>query len=158
MRKVAAPLLASLMLVGTAASVSAEPNALQTSVAAVKDSLKQSAASLKRYEWIETTIVKLKGKEKSRQQKRCYYGAEGKVQKVAIGEPAAEAKKPRGRRGRRRGKVAEKKKAELSGYMKRAVSTVKMYVPPEFHPGTKRVSSGRRQLVLLWLLCLLWPV
>jgi len=72
---------------------------------------------LKPYEWIETTVVSLKGEEKSRQMNRCYHGADGQVQKVPVTAPPAEEKK-RGLRG----KIAESKKEEMSDYMKQAVA------------------------------------
>ena len=49
-------------------------------VAALKRSLAQSQQNLRKYEWVETTSVSLKGEKKSRKQNRCYYGAEGMVQ------------------------------------------------------------------------------
>ncbi len=94
-------------------------------VVALKASLAASQIVLKQYEWIETTAVSLKGDEKSRKQERCYYGADGKVQKVAVAATPPPAKK-RGIRG----KIVENKKEELTDYMKSAVSLVKTYVPP----------------------------
>ena len=48
-------------------------------VAALKKSLADSQAQLRRYQWIETTVISLKGEEKSRQQQNVYYGADGKL-------------------------------------------------------------------------------
>jgi hypothetical protein len=96
-------------------------------VAAIKQSLGASMAALRQYEWIETTAVSMKGEEKSRKQEQCYYGADGKVQKVPIGAPAADAKNPRGVRG----KIVENKKEEISDSMKEAIALVKQYVPPD---------------------------
>ncbi len=53
-------------------------------VAAIKKSLAESQARLRHYQWIETTAVSLKGDEKANTQKRCYYGADGKVQKISL--------------------------------------------------------------------------
>ena len=59
-------------------------------VAALKQSLQQGLAKARQYEWIETTIISLKGEEKARKLNRCYYGADGKVQKVPVDQaPAA---------------------------------------------------------------------
>lgn len=93
--------------------------------ALLKATMAASQAVLKQYEWIETTVVSLKGEEKSRKQERCYYGADGGVQKVEVTSTPEPAKK-RGLRG----KIAEAKKEELTDYMKSAVSVVKTYVPP----------------------------
>ncbi len=54
----------------------------QEQVVALKISLAASQAVVRQHEWIETTIVRLKGEEKSRFQNRCYYGADGQLQKV----------------------------------------------------------------------------
>lgn len=95
-------------------------------VASLKASLAMSQVVLKQYEWIETTVVSLKGKEKSRKQERCYYGADGAVQKVTLTPPPPEKKV----RGPLRRAIAENKKEELTDYMKSAVALVKTYVPP----------------------------
>ena len=60
----------------------------QDHVAALRQSLAQSQPLLKRYEWIETVVVSVKGEEKSRTQNRCYYGADGKVQGVPVAAPS----------------------------------------------------------------------
>lgn len=93
--------------------------------AMLKATLAASQAVLRQYEWIETTVVSLKGEEKSRKQEQCYYGADGGVQKIEISK-SPEPKKKRGLRGR----IAESKKEGLTDYMKSAVSLVKAYVPP----------------------------
>jgi len=93
--------------------------------AMLKATMSASQASLRHYEWIETTVISLKGEEKSRKQERCYYGAEGGVQKTEI-NPSPEPEKKRGLRGR----MAERKKEELTDYMKGALALVKTYVPP----------------------------
>ena len=93
--------------------------------ALLKATVEASQAVLKQYEWIETTVVSLKGEEKSRKQERCYYGADGGVQKVEVNSTPPPAKK-RGLRG----KIAASKQEELTDYMKSAIALVKSYVPP----------------------------
>jgi hypothetical protein len=92
----------------------------------VKASLAGSQVLLKQYEWIETTVVSVKDEEKSRTISRCYYGEDGKVQKVPVAIPPPEAKKPG-----IRGKIIEKKKEEMTEYLTEAVALVKTYVPPD---------------------------
>lgn len=101
-----------------------QPSAAER-VAALKATMSASQTALKQYEWVETTVISLKGEEKSRKQERCFYGADGQLTKVLLTAPAPEAKQ-RGLRGR----IAEKKKEELTDYMKQAVALVKTYVPP----------------------------
>ncbi len=105
--------------------------ATQEHVAAFKQSLAKNKEALKKYQWVETTTVSMKGEVKSVKQNACYYGADGKVQKTPIGEPAAApAEQPSGRRGRLKAKVIANKKEELTDYMKAAVDLVGQYVPP----------------------------
>jgi hypothetical protein len=104
----------------------------QERVAALKQSMQESQIKLRQYEWIETTIISLKGEEKARTQKRCYYGADGNLQKVPIGTPAPAQQPPAGgRRGRVKAKVVENKKDEMKDYMERAAALVQQYVPPQ---------------------------
>jgi len=104
----------------------------QERVAALKQSMQESQTTLRQYEWIETTIISLKGEEKARTQKRCSYGADGKLQKVPIGSPApAQQSGGGGRRGRVKAKVVENKKDDLKEYMERAAALVQHYVPPQ---------------------------
>ncbi len=81
-------------------------------VNSLKGSLAVSQELLRQYEWIETTVVSVKGEEKSRQMNRCYYGADGKVQKVPLTMPPP-AEKKKGIRGM----IAEQKKEEMTEYM-----------------------------------------
>ena len=111
-----------------AAAASGQDLSPQEQAAALKASLAASQAVLRQHEWIETTIVRLKGEEKSRLENRCYYGADGQLQKVPVAAPAA----PQGRKKRGlRGAIIENKKEELADYMKAAVALVKEYVPPD---------------------------
>jgi hypothetical protein len=105
----------------------------QERVAALKQSMQESQTKLRQYEWIETTIISVKGEEKGRMQKRCYYGPDGKVQKVPTGSPAPAQESPAGggRRGRLKAKVVENKKEDMKEYMERAAALVQRYVPPQ---------------------------
>jgi len=94
--------------------------------AMLKATLAASEAALKKYQWIETTVVTIKGDEKSRKQERCYYGADGKLTKVIL-DQSAPPPEPRGPLRRR---IAEKEKKELEETMQRAVALVHLYVPP----------------------------
>jgi hypothetical protein len=108
------------------AIIKAQSPDVQQRVAALKQSVAKDQQSIRQYEWIETTVISLKGDQKSRQQKQCYYGADGVLQKVPVSASPPPDKK-RGIRGR----IVEKKTAELTDYMKQAVALVKTYVPPD---------------------------
>jgi len=95
-------------------------------VAAIKAAVQKDQAALRQYEWIETTAMSLKGEEKSRNQNRCYYGADGKLTKVPVGDQSKEDG-PGGLRGK---KVAGKKE-EITDYMSKAAASIKSYLPPD---------------------------
>jgi len=116
--------LSALLFALSIPGVAQQPSVAERA-AILKATLAASQAVLRQYEWVETTVVSLKDEEKSRKQQRCYYGADGGLQKVELSE-SPEPKKKRGLRGR----IAEKKKEELTDYMKSAVALVKTYVPP----------------------------
>jgi hypothetical protein len=120
---VGAWIIALLLVPRIARSQSPE---VQQRVAALKQSVARDQQSIRQYQWIETTVISLKGDEKSRQQKQCYYGADGVLQKVTV-DASPPPDKKRGIRGR----VVAKKTEELTDYMKQAVALVKTYVPPD---------------------------
>lgn len=127
----AATVLLLAAIAGSAAAQQPAPTAPSSPgdrIAALKTSLQTGFAMQRKYEWIETTAVSMKGEEKSRTQKRCYYGADGKLEKVPVAaQPESGGKAPRGVRG----KVVENKKEEIGDAMKQAVALAHEYVPPD---------------------------
>src|SRR5688572_8814962 len=89
-------------LVGIAPVLNAQQPvpATKDAVATLKQSLTQGQALIRKYEWVETTIISLKGEEKARKQNRVYYGADGKLQKTPIAEAAPPSQQASGGRGR----------------------------------------------------------
>jgi hypothetical protein len=136
-------LLATAALAQAPAPAAAQPT-LADRVAAVKQSLAESQQRLRTYEWVETTAVSLKGVEKSRKQERCYYGADGGLQKVPISATPPPKSKPG-----LRGAIAASKKEELSDYMKQAVALVKLYVPPDPTLIQKSKDAGKASMEVL---------
>lgn len=135
--------------VGTPATVatpaSAGTPAPAERVAALKESIKRNQVNLKQYEWIETTIFGLKGEEKSRTQNTCYYGTDGKVQKVAVGDKPESADKKHGVRG----KVVENKTEDISSYMTAAAAAIKKYVPPDAARIQAVQEAGKASITML---------
>jgi hypothetical protein len=117
---------------------------LQERVAALKTTFAVSQANLRSYEWIETTVVSLNGEEKSRKQQRCYYGADGALQKIVIDASPAPAPK-RGLRGA----IIANKKAELTEYMQGAVALVKSYLPPDPARIQAATNAGKTSIQVL---------
>ena len=120
-------------------AVRAQTPAPQDKTAALKQSLAANQAALRQYTWVESTTITMKGEVKKQEQKQCYYGADGKVQKTAIaGQPKPDAQPQQasrggGRRGGGRVKdaIVENKVEDLKDYMGRAAALVHSYVPPD---------------------------
>jgi hypothetical protein len=121
----------------TAPAPQTEPTPQQRA-AAIKQQLQASQAKLRAYEWIETTSVTRDGKPSARTQKRCYYGADGALQKIVLEQTASQ---PHG--GPMMRHVAEQKKKEMEAYMERATELLHSYVPPI--PGLiqRSIDAGR---------------
>jgi hypothetical protein len=115
----------------------AQPTAQQRA-AAIKQQLQASQATLRAYEWIEMTVVSKDGEQTSRTQKRCYYGADGKLQKIVLEQTASQ---PRG--GPLMRHLADEKKKEMTEYMQRAAELIHAYVPPVPSLLQRAVDSGK---------------
>jgi len=138
---IAVGILTSLPVARAAAQTQPSPDQL---VAALKQNLAESQKRLRQYEWIETTAISLKGEEKSRKQQRVYYGADGKLAKVPLGEPPAQAAQGGGRRGGRlKERVVENKKSDMQEYMEKAAALIQQYVPPDPAQIQKAKDAGR---------------
>ena len=122
--------LAAFLLMGAGGSFAQEPTTDER-VAAFKQSLQESQVKIREYEWVETTVVSLKGEEKARTQNRCYYGADGKVQKTAIEDAEESDGGRKGRKKRIKTKIVENKKATMTAEMQRAAELLHSYVPPD---------------------------
>jgi hypothetical protein len=109
---------------------------LQDRLAAVKQSAAENQQKLHGYQWIETTVVNLKGNDKPGKQSQCKYGPDGKVQKTPLTPPGSappqqEAAAGGGRGGRLKEKVVEKKKEEIKDDAEDMKKTIALYVPPD---------------------------
>jgi hypothetical protein len=138
-----APVLLGLLLLTGDALVQVQPD----QIGALKQSLQQGLAKARQYEWIETTVISLKGEEKGRTQKRCSYGADGKVVKVPLDQPAQQSASSsggrRGRGGRVKQQIVEHKKDEMKDYMERAAALIHQYVPPAAQQIQAAKDAGR---------------
>jgi hypothetical protein len=115
--------LLAFLLLFTADIASAQ--SAKERVTALKANLAASKATLRQYEWVQTTTVSKGGDVKSTKQENCYYGDDGSLQKVMLSDEQAQQ-----RQGLLFRRLKERKKEELTDYMKSAVALVKSYVPP----------------------------
>lgn len=121
------------------------PPTPQQRVAMLKQWLQASQAQLRAYEWVETTVISVKGEEKSRKQNTCYYGVDGKLQKVPAAEPAADS----GGGGRLKQRIVAKKKEEMTEYMQEAAALIHSYVPPDPNRIQQSVDAGKMTMAPL---------
>lgn len=129
-RKVRVMLLAAALSCHPAAafaqSAGTGSDSVAEGVAVLKQLLQESLDRLRAYEWTETTVVRIKGKEKARRLSRCHYRIDGKIERevASIVTP-------------------EKKKEELTDYIERAITLVRYYVPPELSEIERIHNLGR---------------
>ena len=146
---IAVGILASLPAARVVAQAPPTPDQM---VATLKQNLAESQKRLRQYEWVETTAISLKGEEKSRKQQRVYYGADGKLTKTPMGEPAAQAEQGggggKGRRGggRLKENIVENKKDDMKEYMEKAAALIQQYVPPNPAQVQKAKDAGNMQV------------
>jgi hypothetical protein len=138
----------SVTVLSLASGAAQAPSTPDQMVATLKQNLAESQKRLRQYEWIETTVITLKGEEKARKQQTAYYGADGKLTKLPIGEapPAAAQEGRGGRGGRLKKKIVENKKDEMQDYMERAVNLIHLYVPPSPAQIQKAKDAGKMML------------
>src|SRR5262245_52853773 len=112
-----------MALVLMASSALAQTPSPEDRAAAVKQSMAANQQQLRQYAWVETTTITMKGEVKKQEEKQCYYGADGKVQKTPIPGASAPQQKSGGggrRGGRLKQEIVENKVDELKEYMERA--------------------------------------
>ena len=114
-----------IALAGAGRAAIAQPPQLsvQDRIAALNSLLADSQAALRRYEWIETTIVTLHGEVRSRKQERCYYGRDGALKKDDVNLSGLLKTQPR-EDGR-----ADARLTDLTEAVENALSLVKSYIP-----------------------------
>jgi hypothetical protein len=100
---------------------------------------------IRNYEWVETTMISKGGEEKSRDQKSCYYGVDGVLQKVPVSHTAAESGGAPGILipGKLINKAGKRKKEEIVEYMKNAAALIQSYIPPDPNRIQQSVNAGK---------------
>jgi hypothetical protein len=121
------------------------PTDLQKHFTALKQSITENKTKLRKYQWIETTEVSLKGDVKKDLQNACHFGPDGTVQKTPIGPPPAPPKEPP---GGLRGRVVKKKTDEMKDYMDRLKALIGHYAPPDPEKLQSAFQAGNANLNL----------
>jgi hypothetical protein len=101
---------------------------MQERVAQLKQSIAENRAKLMHYQWQQNTTVSIKGDVKKDDVMSCRYAPDGTVQKTPLG-PSAIPQKQIPTSGIK-GKIAQKKVAEMKDYTDRLKSLVSHYAPP----------------------------
>jgi hypothetical protein len=133
------------------AQAPAPEETLQDRVAQLKAWLKASQDQLRAYQWIETTTITVNGEQKSQVEKRCYYGADGTLEKVTLesspgGSDGLPGILPPGRLIHR---IEEHKKQEMEQYLQNAEKLVHDYIPPTQDRIQQSVNSGNMSMQML---------
>ena len=135
-------LAASIPAIGqTGASTGGE---LQQKLSAIKQSAAENQQKLRKYQWVQTTQLTLKGDAKPATQSLCVYGPDGKVQETPMASMGASPQAPSG--GRLKQKIIAKKKEEMKDYMGGVKKVIAMYVPPDPHRMQQAFQGGNVSL------------
>ena len=91
-----------------------------------------STAQLQDYQWYTTTVVTVDGEKKSDIKDRCYYGQNGAIQKVDMGDSVEHGKPMPGLLlpGKLFNLAAKHKEEELKHYINSAIALLHAYIPP----------------------------
>jgi len=98
----------------------------QQKIAAIKQKIAENQMALRKYQWIQTTTMAVKGEVKNTIVNSCSYGAGPKPVCTVISSTPAE--KPSG--GPIRRKMIENKIAEMKAYMDSVKTLMEKYIPP----------------------------
>jgi hypothetical protein len=72
---------------------------VQKRVAELRTLVAANQAQLKKYQWLQTTQVSIKGETKKEEQAQCRYGPDGKLQNTPVGlASSGESPAPRAQR------------------------------------------------------------
>lgn len=125
-----------------ATSVVAQQQAptIQDRVNMLKSWLQASQYQLRNYEWIETTSLTKGGDEKAHKQNQVYYGVDGQLVKVPVGEQEEKKGGPKLPIGRLAAKHA---KENMQEYMHQVQALVQSYLPPDPQRIQAAVDGGR---------------
>jgi len=128
-----------------------EDEAMHQHLAMLKEWVQASKSQLRAYEWVETTVVTKDGVEKSRVQKRCFYGPDGQIQKVVLDQsPDREGGFPGILPpGRILHRIEEREKEEDKAYMQSAVELVHSYIPPNNGLIQQSVNAGNMSMSVI---------
>lgn len=118
-------MIAAVVLLASSVLLAQNPE-MQQKLAVVKQTVAQNKAKLQQYQWIETSVLALKGDPKPPSQDLCQYGPNGQVQKTPIGAPPPP---PSG--GRMKKRIIEKKTDEMKDYLAQVKGLLSQYVPPD---------------------------
>lgn len=114
----------ALLLITAITNSFGQADDLQDNINLIKQNLIDSKESIKKYEWIETATVFIKGEQKSVKQNQCYYALDGTLTKVPTGNTTQSQKK-----GGIRGAIIENKKEDMADYIEKALAKIKTYMP-----------------------------
>jgi hypothetical protein len=127
-------ILALMVTVGSPA----EAQDLEQKVAAAKQAAASNQESLRKYSWLETTEIAVRGEVKNSKVASVRYGPDGKVQKTTV-----EASPPPDKKPGVRGRVIEKKTGEMKEEMQAAAALVHQYVPPSPEKIQAAMAAGK---------------
>ena len=133
LRGIKISLIPSVLSIGFTCSIAAQSPELQQKVGEIKEAAAQNKQALAQYTWVEQDTISLKGEEKKVEHFQVRLGPDGKPQKTSMDSPQSPQPPAdkRGRGGRVKEHVVEKKQEEYKDYAEQIKALVQQYVPPD---------------------------
>ncbi|MCB1687764.1 MAG: hypothetical protein KDI33_04735, partial [Halioglobus sp.] len=119
--------------------------------AMLKEWMAASEAQLRHYQWMSETVITVDGDEKSDDKDRCFYGPEGMVQKVSLGDSVKSGGGLPGilPPGRLIKMIEEHKQEEMKAYINNAITLLQTYLTPKSTDIHADVAAGLLSVNLL---------
>ncbi len=138
-------LIAAMIMAWTPLSQAQSP---QDRVDTLKKWLASSQQTIRQYEWVQSVTVSVDGKTTKQEQLHCYYGLDGKLQKVQIG---ADGTSDKGIKimlppAMLVSKLKEHHAKELQEFAEQAEQLVQSYLPPDSAKIQAVVTAGNMSL------------
>jgi hypothetical protein len=144
--------LAALLIFHTGlASAQAQQPTPQERAAMLKQWMAASQAQLRNYQWTTETVITIDGEKKHDTRDRCYYGDDGTLQKVPMGDSVKQSEGLPGilPPGKLINMFAKHKQKEMEEFINGASALLHSYIPPQTTDIQAAIQAGLMSVNIL---------
>ena len=144
-------LVCTVVLFATGTSASSPQPSPEERAAMLKAWMAASEAQIRDYQWYTETIITVNGKKESDVKERCFYGPEGQVQKVSMGDSVDHSGGLPGLLppGRIIKMVEEHKQKVMKETINNAITLLHSYIPPHSADIQSAIHAGELSVNML---------